>query len=71
MENEVTKNEMRQTEMIFLKHVCGMDPDMVHFFKTCGINVLENALIYRMDAWLHHKDASKGSVKDWIRRMNS
>lgn len=71
MENEVTKNEMRQTEMIFLKHVYGMDPDMVHFFKTCGIIVLENAWIYRMDAWLHHKDASKRSVKDWIRRMNS
>ena len=38
------ESEGRKTKMIFL--------------KTCDINVLENAWIYRLDAWLHHADAS-------------
>ena len=48
--NEVTENEVRKTEMIFLKYVCDMDPETIHFLKTCDINVLENAWIYGMDA---------------------
>ena len=71
MENEVTENEVRKTEMIFFKYVCRMDPELIHFLKTCDINVLENAWIYRTDAWLDHKDATNRSVKDWVRRMNS
>ena len=52
MENEVTENEVRKTEMIFLKYVCDMDPELIYFLKTSDINVLENAWIYRMDAWI-------------------
>ena len=40
---KVSQNEKKVIEKIFYEKVCGLEPEFIHFLKTCDINVLENA----------------------------
>ena len=61
---KISQNEKKVMEKIFYEKVCGLEPEFIHFLKTCNINVLENVWKYRSEVWLNSKDIPEQSIKD-------
>ena len=70
-DKRISQNEKKVIEKIFYEKVCGLEPEFIHFLKTCDINVLENAWKYRSAIWLNNKDIPEQIIKDLVRRMKS